>query len=85
MCLLGKEAGRRERVVVKFLLFSQACPTLCDPSTAACQASLTFTISWGVFKLISFELVMLSNHLILCHPFLLLPSIFPSIRGFSSE
>ena len=53
--------------------------------TAACQASLSFTISWSLLKLVSIESVMPSNHLILCHPLLLLPSIFPSIRVFSSE
>ena len=52
--------------------------------TAACQASLSFTISQSLLKLTSIELVIPSNHLILCHP-LLLPSIFPSIRVFSSE
>ena len=52
--------------------------------TAVCQASLFLTISWSLFKLMSIELVMPSNHLILCCP-LLLPSIFPSIRGFSNE
>ena len=55
------------------------------PWTAACQASLSFTISQSLLKLMSIELVMPSNHLILCHPFLLLPSIFPSIRVFSNE
>ena len=55
------------------------------PWTAASQASLSFTISWSLVKLMSIELVMLSNHLILCHPLLLLPSIFPSIRVFSNE
>ena len=50
-----------------------------------CQASLSFTISWSLLKLVSIELVMPSNHLILCHPLLLLPSIFPSIRAFSNE
>ena len=53
--------------------------------TAAPQASLPFTISQSLLKLMSIESVMLSNHLILCHPLLLLPSIFPSIRVFSSE
>ena len=53
--------------------------------TAACQASLSFTISWSLLKLMSIESVMPSNHLILCHPLLLLPSIFPSIRVFSKE
>ena len=55
------------------------------PWTAALQTSLTFTISWSLLKLTSIELVMPSNHLILCHLLLLLPSIFPSIRIFSSE
>ena len=49
------------------------------------QASLSFTISWGLLRLMSIESVMLSNHLILCCPLLLLPSIFPSIRIFSNE
>ena len=53
--------------------------------TAACQASLSFTISQSLLKLMSIELVMPSNYLILCRPFLLLPSIFPSIRVFSDE
>ena len=55
------------------------------PWTAACQASLSFTISQSLLKLMSIELVMPSNHLILCHPLLLPPSIFPSIRIFSNE
>ena len=54
------------------------------PWTAACQASLSFTISWSLLKLVFSELVMPSYHLILCCP-LLLPSIFPSIRVFPSE
>ena len=53
--------------------------------TAACQASLSFTISWSLLKLMSIESVMPSNHLVLCHPLLLLPSIFPRIRVFSNE
>ena len=55
------------------------------PWTAAHQASLSFTISWSLFKLMSIELVMASNHLIPCRPLLLPPSIFPSIRVFSNE
>ena len=55
------------------------------PWTAACQASLSITNSWSLFKLMSIESVMPSNHLILCHPLLLPPSIFPSIRVFSNE
>ena len=55
------------------------------PSTAARQASLSITNSQSLFKLMSIESVIPSNHLILCHPLLLLPSIFPSIRVFSNE
>ena len=55
------------------------------PGTAARQASLSITNSWSLPKLMSIELVMPSNHLILFHPLLLLPSIFPSIRVFSNE
>ena len=53
--------------------------------TAARQASLSITISWSLFKLMSIESVMPSNHLVLCCPLLLLPSLFPSIRVFSNE
>ena len=55
------------------------------PWTAALQASSSITISRSLLKLMSIELVMPSNHLILCCPLLLLPSIFPSIRVFSNE
>ena len=71
-------------VVVVFQ--SLSCVQLfATPWTIAHQASLSFTISWSLLKLMSIELVMLSNHFILCHPFLLLPSTFPSIRVFSNE
>ena len=66
------------------LLFS--CVQLfVTPWTAARQAFLSFTISRSLFKLMFIESLMTSNHLILCHPLLLLPSIFPSIRVFSNE
>ena len=55
------------------------------PWIATCQASLSFTVSWSLLKLMSIELVMPSNQLILCHSLLLLLSIFPSIRVFSNE
>ena len=55
------------------------------PWTAAQQASLSITNSWSLLKLMPIELLMPSNHLILCHPFLLPPSIFPRIRVFFSE
>ena len=69
-------------VVVQSLSFVWLFMT---PWAAAHQASLSFTISQSLLKLMSFELVMPSNHLILCCPLLLLPSIFPSIRVFSDE
>ena len=53
------------------------------PWTVARQASLSFTISWSLLKLMSIESVMPSNHLVLCRPLLLPPSTFPSIRVFS--
>ena len=55
------------------------------PWTTACQASLYFIISWSLPKLMPIVSVMPSNHFILCHPLLLLPSIFPSIRVISNE
>ena len=55
------------------------------PGTAACQASLSITISQSLLKPMSVESVMPSNHLILCHPLLLPPSMFPSIRAFSNQ
>ena len=55
------------------------------PWTAACQASLSITNSRSLLKLMSIKSVMQSNHLILCHPLLLPPSIFPSIRIFSND
>ena len=65
--------------------FVQLCPTLCDPMTAARQASLSLIISWSLLKLMSIESVRPSNHLILCCLLLLPPSDFPSIRVFSNE
>ena len=58
---------------------------LCNPWTATRQAPQSFTVSWSLLNLMSIELVMPTNHLILCRPLLLLPSVFPSIRVFSSE
>ena len=71
------------KVVVQF-----SCSVVSDfatPWTAAHQASLSITNSWNLLKIMSFESVMPSNRLILCHPLLLPPSIFPSIRVFSNE
>ena len=64
---------------------TQSCPTLCDPMNRSTQASLSFTISWSLPKLMSIKSVMPYNHLILCCPCPHLPSIFPSIRVFSTE
>ena len=73
------------RPMIAFSSVTQSCPPLCDPWTAACQASLSITISWTLLKLMSIKSVMPSNHVILCHPLLLLPSISPSIWVFSSD
>ena len=69
-------------------LLLSSCSVVSDsvtPWTVALQAFLSFTISWSLLKLMSIESVMPSNRLILCHPLLLLPSIFPSIRVFSNK
>ena len=71
-----------KQVVVQLLSRVQLFAT---PWTEAHQASLSFTISQSLLKLMSIELVMPSDHLILCHPLLLLPSLFPSIGIFSNE
>ena len=68
------------------LLFSRSVvPDSATPWTVAPQASLSITNSWSLFKVMSLESVMLPNCLILCHPLLLPPSVFPSIRVFPSE
>ena len=75
-------------ICVPFLFFVQSLShvrLLGPPQTAACQASLSFTIFQSLLRLMSIESVMPSNRLILYHPLLLLPSIFPSIRVFSNE
>ena len=63
---------------------AKSCLTLCNPMDCSMPYSLSFTISQSLLKLMSTESVMPPNHLILCHPLLLLPSIFPSIRVFSN-
>ena len=78
----GKNYSGRYFSVVQLLSHVQLSVTLW---TRAHQASLSFIISLSLFKLMSIESVMLFNHLILCRPLLLLPSIFPSITVFSSE
>ena len=69
----------------QFSSVAESCLTLCNPMACKCQASLSITNARSLLKLISIESVMPSNHLILCRPLLLSPSIFPSIRVFSSE
>ena len=72
----------------KILVLLFSCSVMSDyaiPWTAAHQASLSFTISWCLLKLMPIELMMPSNHLIFCCLLLLLSSIFPSIRSFSNE
>ena len=65
--------------------FTQSCPTLCDPMNPSTPGPPSITKPWSLHKLMSIESMMPSNHLILCWSLLLLPSIFPSIRVFSSE
>ena len=64
---------------------TQSCPTLYDPMDCSMPGFPVITNSWSLLKFMSIELVMPSNHLILCHPLFLLPTIFPSIRVFSNE
>ena len=70
---------------VKLSSVAQLCPTLCDPMTRSTPGLLSINNSQSLPKLMSIESVMASNHLILCRPLFLLPSIFPSIRVFSNE
>ena len=75
----------RYKYIPQFTSVTQSCPALCNLWTAALQASLSIINSRSLLKLMSIESVMPFNHLILCCPLLLLPSIFPSIRIFSNE
>ena len=72
-------------VPVLFSSVTQLCPTLCDPMDCSMPGLLVHYHSQNLLKLMFIESVMPSNYLILCHPLLLLPSIFPSIRVFSNE
>ena len=67
------------------IVVQSLCPTLCDPMDCSMPGFLSITNSQSLLKLMSIESMMSSNHLILCRPLLLLPSIFPSIRVFSNE
>ena len=70
---------------VRFNSVTQSCASFATPWTAACQASLSITNFQNLLRLMSVESVMPSNHLILCHPLFLLPSVFPSHKVFSDE
>ena len=72
------------KILYQFSSVAQTCPILCDPMDCS-TPGLTITNSRSLLKLMSIESVIPSNHLILCHPLLLSPSIFPSIRVFSNE
>jgi len=75
----------RAKSVWKFCCsVAKSCLTL-QPTDSPLQAVLSFTASWSLLKFMSIESAMLCNHRVLCHPFLLLPSIFPSIWVFSRE
>ena len=78
-CVLGPQGCI---AVVQSLSHVQLFAT---PWTAVCHVPLSFTISWSLLRFMSTELVMISNYLILCHPLLLLPRIFPNIGIFSNE
>ena len=82
--MYGSSERANEIVVVAVQLLSRV-RLIVTPLTEVHEASLAFTISWSLLRLRSIESVMPSNHLILCRPLLLLPSIFPSIRVFSNE
>ena len=75
----------KPRFLVQFSSVAQSCPTLCDPMDCSTPGLPVHTKSRRLLKLMCIESVMPSNHLILCHPLLLPPSIFPSIRVFSNE
>ena len=79
------QKGNNERKLLSFVQLFSSVWLFVTSWTAACQASLSFTISRSLHKLMSIELMMPSYHLILCHPLLLLPSIFPTSRVFSNE
>ena len=89
--LLELPLSKREAALIIVEIISQSVQSfshvwlIATPRTAARQASLSITNSQNLLKLMSIESVMPSNHLILCHPFLFPPSIFPSIRVFSNK
>ena len=81
----GNNCFKGKKKKDQFSSVSQSCLTLCNPWTIAHQASLSIINSWSLPKFMSIESMMPSKHLILFHPLLPLPSIFPNIRVFSNE
>ena len=81
-CQVYDNVCSHAKSLVEFSLVTQWCPTLCDLMDYSMPGFPTITNSKSIHKLMSIVPVMPSNHLILCHPLLLLPSIFPSIRAF---
>ena len=76
---LNKNRGEKNKVDTTFSSVAHSCPTPCDPMDCSTWASLSITNSWSLLKLMSTESVMPSNHVILCRPLLLPPSIFSSV------
>ena len=87
MIVIGAKVTSRENDSLsdQFSTVAQLCLTLCNSMDCSTPASLSITNSWKLLKLMSIASVMPSNHLILCHPLLLLPLIFPRIGVFSNE
>ena len=87
MTYMGKESKKKKcgQIYTYISSVTQLCPTLCDPMDRSMPGLPVHHHSWSLPKLMSIESVMPFNHLILCRPLLLLPSIFPSIRVFSNE
>ena len=83
--LSGSSRARVPQPESPSCLVPKLCPTLCNPVVCSTPGSSVLHDSHSLLKFTSIELVMLSNHLILCRPLLLLPSVFPSIRVFSNE
>ena len=77
--------NNQRQIIVAIVQSLNLVQLFVTPWTEACEASLSFTISKSLLKLMSTESVMPSSHLILCHPLLFLPSVFPRIRVFSNE
>ena len=84
-CQVYDNVCSHAKSLVEFSLVTQWCPTLCDLMDYSMPGFPSITNSKSIHKLMSIVSVMPSNHLILCHPLLLLPSTFPSIRVFSNE